>query len=231
MDREATRKAGARCAALPLRPEMHKERPETGAAGAPTGTRSAVPSGAAASAALPATRRSGGALARRALAVLAARENGGVAAIEFAIVGTVFLMIVAAVADIGLLLFSQSQLDAAVAAGAQFAANGAAVVARDPSVLQGQISDIVNNANGSGWASATVNVNNGNDATGCYCPTGTPGNWTWGSTVTCGSACTGGGVGGQFVTITATRAVAPIFSSFGFAPNGTISSNALVETQ
>jgi Flp pilus assembly protein TadG len=166
---------------------------------------------------------------RQAAQLITEQESDGVAAIEFAIYGTVFLMIVAATVDIGLLLFTQSELDAAVSAGAQYAANSAALVS-DPT-LNTSISDIVNNANGSGWATSTVNVNNSNDASGCYCPTGTPGNWTWGSTVTCGSSCTGGGTAGQFVTITASRSVSPIFSNFGFVPSGTISRSALVQTK
>lgn len=163
--------------------------------------------------------------------VLAPRENAGVAAVEFALYATVFLVILAATVDIGMLLFTQSELDAAVSAGAEYAANSAALVASNPDGLSSNISDIVNNANGTSWATSTVNVNNGNDTTGCYCPTGTPGNWSWGSTVTCGSACAGGGVGGQFVTITATTTITPIFSNFGFASNGTITRSALVETQ
>lgn len=160
-----------------------------------------------------------------------ARENAGVAAIEFAIYGMVFLMIVAATVDIGLLLFTQSELDAAVSAGAEYAANSAALVASNPSGLSTNIADVVDNANGTSWASSTVNVNNGNDSTGCYCPTGTPGNWAWGSAVTCGSACSGGGIGGQFVTITATATVSPLFPAFGFVAGSTISRSALVETQ
>ena len=135
--------------------------------------------------------------------------------------------------NIGLLLFTQSELDAAVSAGAEYAANSAAVVASNPSGLSTSISHIVNNVNGSAWATSTVNVNNGNDSTHCYCPTGTPGNWTWGSTVTCGSTCTGGGVGGQFVTITASSrsSFSPLFPGFGFVASGAISRSALVETQ
>ena len=53
---------------------------------------------------------------------------------EFAIYATVFLMIAAATVDIGLLLFTRSQIDAAVSAGAQYAANNAALVASNPSV-------------------------------------------------------------------------------------------------
>ena len=155
------------------------------------------------------------------------------AAVEFAIFALVFLMIVAAVVDIGLLLFTKSELDAAVSAGAEYAANSAKLVGTDPSGLNTNISDIVNNANGTGWATATVNVNNSNDTTGCYCPTGTSGNWTWTTAPNgCGQSCgAGGGVGGQFVTITASRTVSPLFPAFGFVQNGTISSSALVETQ
>lgn len=160
-----------------------------------------------------------------------ARENAGVAAIEFAIYGTVFLLIVAGTVDIGMLLFTQSELDAAVSAGAEYAVNNAALVGSNPSGLNTDISNIVNNANGASWASSTVNINNSNDQTGCYCPTGTPGNWSWGGAVTCGSSCTGGGIAGQFVTITASRSISPMFPTFGFVQNGTISRSGLVETQ
>ena len=111
-----------------------------------------------------------GAYLRRAARILTARENAGVAAIEFAIYAMVFLMIVAATVDIGLLLFTQSQLDAAVSAGAEYAANNAALVASNPSGLNTNISNIVNNANGTGWATSTVNVNNGNDSTQLLLP-------------------------------------------------------------
>jgi Flp pilus assembly protein TadG len=168
---------------------------------------------------------------RALLQLLRPQEDVGVAAIEFAIYALAFLMIVAATVDIGLLIFTGAQLDAAVSAGAEYAVNNAALVTSNPSGLNTNISNIVNNTIGTGWATSTVSVNNGNDSTHCYCPTGTPGNWTWGSTVTCGSACAGGGIGGQFVTITASRAVSPLFPTFGFVANGALTRNALVETQ
>ncbi len=168
---------------------------------------------------------------RALLRLLRPQEDSGVAAIEFAIYGMVFLMIVAATVDIGLLIFTGSQLDAAVSAGAEYAVNNATLVGSNPSSLNTSISNIVNNAIGTSWATSTVNVNNSNDSSHCYCPTRTPGNWTWGSTVTCGSACAGGGIGGQFVTITASRAITPLFPTFGFVANGALTRNALVETQ
>jgi hypothetical protein len=168
---------------------------------------------------------------RRALGVLAPSENAGVAAVEFAICATILLTILAGTIDIGLLLYTEFQLDTAVNAGAQYAVNNAAMVGSSPSTLNSEISSIVNDLNGTGWATSTVNVNNSNDSTGCYCPSGTSGSWSWGGTVSCGSSCTGGGVGGQFVTITANRSVSPIFPTFGFVNNGTISRSVLVETQ
>lgn len=168
---------------------------------------------------------------RRVIRLLAAREERGVAAIEFAIYALGFLMIVAATVDIGLLLFTASELDAAVAAGAQYAVGNAALVGSDPATLGSNISAIVNNANGTSWASSTVNVNNGKDSSHCYCPTGSPGSWSFGSPVTCGSSCGGGGVGGQFVTITAYRPISPLFPSFGFVASGLLSRSALVETE
>jgi Flp pilus assembly protein TadG len=171
---------------------------------------------------------------QRAARLFTAREQDGVAAVEFAIYALVFFMIVAAVVDIGLLLFTQSELDAAVSAGAEYAANSAALVATNPSGLSTNITGIVENANGTGWANASVTVNNNDpNASDCYCPTGTPGNWTWTAAPGgCGQSCgAGGGIGGQFVTITATRTVSPLFPAFGFVQSGTISANALVETQ
>jgi Flp pilus assembly protein TadG len=160
------------------------------------------------------------------------RENAGVAAVEFAFCATVLLTILAGTIDIGLTLYTVFELDTAVNAGAQYAVNNAAMISGSPSTLNTDISNLVDNLNGTGWATSTVNVNNSNDTTGRYCPSGTPGNWTWGSTVACGTSCTsGGGVGGQFVTITANRSFSPIFPGFGFAPNGTISRSVLVETQ
>ena len=67
----------------------------------------------------------------------------------------------------------------------------------------------------------------------CYCPTGTVGAFTWGSSATCGTACPGTNTGfaGKFVTITASRAYTPIFSTYGIVQNNTISASAAVQVQ
>jgi TadE-like protein len=156
--------------------------------------------------------------------------DAGVVAIEFALFAIVFLIILAGTVDVGLLMYTASQLDAAVSAGAQYAEDNAAEVASNPSGLSTSITSLVDGLNGT--SSATVNVNNSNDSTGCYCPTGTPANsWSWGGTQTCASSCSGGGIAGQFVTIIAKQNVSPLFPSFGFVQNGTLSRSAVVETQ
>jgi Flp pilus assembly protein TadG len=169
---------------------------------------------------------------RRGAAILTAGENAGVVAIEFALFATLFLIILAGTVDVGMLLYTASQLDAAVSAGAQYAENNAALVGSNPSGLATDIATLVNSINGTNWASSTVDVNNGDDATGCYCPSGSPtNNWSWGSAQTCGSSCAGGGVAGQFVTITAKTSVSPMFPTFGFVESGKLSRSAVVETQ
>jgi Flp pilus assembly protein TadG len=159
------------------------------------------------------------------------RANEGVAAIEFALLATLFLIILAGTVNLGLLLYTASQLDAAVSAGAQYAENNHANL----SGLQSTITTLVDNVNGTNWASSTVNVNN-NDftTTDCYCPTGTPTkNWSWGSKYTCGSVCANGGVAGQFVTIiaTPTESFSAFLPTFGIVKSGSLTRSAVVETQ
>jgi Flp pilus assembly protein TadG len=152
--------------------------------------------------------------------------------VEFALYATVLLTLLAGTVDIGYELYLAFQLDNAVNAGAQYVMNNAAMVSSSPSTLNTNTASVVANLNGTGWATATVNVNNANDTTGCYCPTGSPGNWSWGTAVSCGSTCTGGGVGGQFVTITGSRSVTPMFPAFSFVQSGgSIKRSVLIETQ
>jgi Flp pilus assembly protein TadG len=184
---------------------------------------------------------------RRLITAFAA-DTGGVAAVEFAIFAIVFLTLLAGTIDVGNVLFTEFELDSAVAAGAQAAAvNTAEVNATQGASLASSIAATVANANGTGWANVTVVVNNGPSVTisngstssggnasaadSYYCLTGTPGNWSWGGAVTAGTTCSGSIQAGQFVTITAQRTVSSFFPKFGFVPSGAIVQAAAVETQ
>ena len=100
----------------------------------------------------------------------AASANQGVVAIEFAVFATLFPGHPRRHRRPRPYNLNVSALDAAVSAGAQYAENNAAMAASNPSTLSTNVSTIVDNVNGTGWATSTVNVNNSNDATNCYCP-------------------------------------------------------------
>lgn len=176
------------------------------------------------------------------------RANSGVAAIEFALIVPVFLTIFVGMIDLGEILYTDYQLDSAVAAGAEYAAvNATEVNSTSGATLASNIATVVENANGTAWANNGVVVNNGpsvtvqggsvspggtaSNADQCYCPTGTPPGWSWGSAATCGSTCPNGGVAGKFVTVTATVSYTPLLSTYGLVQNGTLTQSAVVETQ
>jgi Flp pilus assembly protein TadG len=176
------------------------------------------------------------------------RCDEGLAAIEFAMIVPVYLMILIGAIDMGGMLYSSYRLETAVAAGSEYAAlNSASVNGTNGASLATSIAGVVENANGSAWANDTVVVNDGPavtvtggsssssgtaaNANNCYCPTGSPPNVTWGSAATCGSSCAGGGEAGKFVTITANVAYTPLFSTYGMIPNETLTQNATVEIQ
>src|SRR5579862_6509612 len=126
------------------------------------------------------------------------RARDAIAAIEFAFMTPVFLAVFVGMVDLGMMLFQDYQLDQAVAAGEQYAVvNASSVNSTSGATLANNIASAVENANGSGWAGDVVVVNNGpsdaisngqsttggtaSNADSCYCPTGSPPTWTWGS--------------------------------------------------
>lgn len=176
------------------------------------------------------------------------RSCRATAAIEFAFLMPVFLIMFVGIVDLGMMLVQDYRLDQAVAAGAEYAAiHGTSVSSTGGATLATNIATTVASANGSGWANDTVVVNNGpsvtvtsgssssagtaSNADSCYCPTGSPPSWTWGSAMTCGASCAGGGTAGKFVTITATSSYTPILSIYHVINNGTLRQSAVVETQ
>jgi len=179
-----------------------------------------------------------------------AGDRRGVAAVEFALVTPIFCLLLAGIVDLGGALYTKFKLDAAVTAGANFAqVNAGNVNSTNGQTLANNVATIVETSQGSSWADDGVIVNNGPTATVsggastpsgtatnadvCYCPTGTPGAFTWGSPATCGNACPGTNTGyaGKFVTITASHAYTPIFSTYGIVRNDTISASAAVQVQ
>jgi len=176
------------------------------------------------------------------------RSRSAIAAVEFAFIMPVFLILFIGIADLGLMLVEDYRLDQAVAAGAEYAAiNASSVNSTSGATLASSIATAVENANGTAWANDTVVVNDGPsetitngtataggtaaNANSCYCPTGSPPSWSWGTAATCGSSCSGGGTAGKFVTITATATYTPLLTLYHFITSSTLQQSAVVETQ
>ncbi len=185
---------------------------------------------------------------RRLFGKLAGRASDGIAAVEFAILVPVFLILLMGTTDLGQMLYAYYELDQSVAAGAEYAAlNAANVTSTNGAALASSIATIVESANGSSWANDTIVVNNGptvtvtsgtavssgtaSNADSFYCLTGSPGSWSWGTANATQVACAGGGTAGKFVTVTATYAYHPVLKIYTFITDSTLSQSSVVETQ
>jgi Flp pilus assembly protein TadG len=177
-------------------------------------------------------------------------ETSGASAVEFALISPVLILILAGLVDIGGSLKAKFDLSSAISAGSNYALLGADKVnSAGGSTLAGNILAVVANGLGSAGGSVQIVVNNGatiNYSTSsgtatqsgtvanadlCYCPTGSAASVTWGSAVTCGSTCPAGGIGGKFVTISASRAYSPLFGGFGVVSSGNITVRSMVQPQ
>jgi Flp pilus assembly protein TadG len=184
----------------------------------------------------------------RSLARRAVRANSGMAAIEFAFLVPVFLILLMGVVDMGQLFYCYYRLDQAVAAGSQYAAlNAGNVNSTSGASLATSIATVVENANGSAWANDTVIINNGptvavtngsatsggtaSNADSCYCPTGSASTWSWGSSMSCGANCPSSGEAGKFVTISAQYNYVPLLRIFRFITPSTLTKTAAVQVR
>ena len=176
------------------------------------------------------------------------RSCRGVAALEFGLLAPTFVMVFAGVADLGNALYTWSKLEQALALGANYALmNKAQVNSTNGQSLADNIATIVATSNPGTGANSTVVVNNGptavvttggtpaNSGTAAnadkyYCLTGTPTNWTWGTSYTDSTTqCTDGSQSGQFVTITVSYNYTPFFVSYGFVRSGLMTAGAVVQ--
>lgn len=173
------------------------------------------------------------------------------AAVEFAIILPILMLLLAGITDLGGALLVRFRLDAAAAAAANYAmVKAGSVTSAAGGALAGSIAALARTDAGISAADVTVVVNNGPTATAtgtgsivvtnatgsaalpadlCYCPGASP--FSWGGSATCGSACPAGGMAGKFVAITLSRPYAALFSSYGFISGDAIVATAIVQTR
>src|SRR5579864_635570 len=93
------------------------------------------------------------------------RDKGaddGIAAVEFAFIVPILLVLFSGIVDVSQMLYAYYQLDQAIGAGAQYAVlNAANVTSTSGAALATSIATVVENANGTAWANDTVVVNDG----------------------------------------------------------------------
>jgi Flp pilus assembly protein TadG len=170
-------------------------------------------------------------------------DRAGIATVEFAIIVPILLLILVAMADFGLVLYARFGLNENVSASANYAivkasdvssSGGAGLATSLASVVPStvDVTVVVNNGPSvtrtSGVSSSSGTASN---ADSCYCPTVSGSTVTWGSAMTCKSACSGSGLAGKFVSINASVAYSPLFGSYGFVRNGTLSTFTIVQVQ
>ena len=175
------------------------------------------------------------------------KDTKGNAAIEFALVVPIFALVFVASVDLGMLVFSRFQLEAAVSASASYAiAHADQVDGSNGSELAKNLALMIA-SNYRGDATAAIQVNNGpqasydgatikiggvsSQANACYCPKGNAASVEWGSQVTCNSSCPDGGRAGRYVAVTAKQAYTPFFTMFDVVKDGSIAANAMVQTK
>lgn len=159
------------------------------------------------------------------------RENAnkGVAALEFALIMPVVLLILGGIGDFGLLLLGKGKLSDAVVMAAQFSQ------LQGPSVSDASIVAIVKNgASRVGLAAIpTVKVT----GPACYCVTGQPASLTastvaLSSTYACGGSCANSSdAPAVFVTIDASYTYEPILPFFSQITTRNVSENVILRLQ
>ncbi len=177
-------------------------------------------------------------------------DDEGTSVVEFALIAPVLVLLLLGTVDIGTAIYDKFALNAAVSAAEQYAILSASSVSSTAGPgLARSLANIASNASSADSANAVVTVNNGPTATVtagalttggtasaadlCYCPTpaASGGVSSWGSSVTCGSTCSGGGIAGKFVTIAASKQFTSIFGANSLIPSQTFTTTTVVQAQ
>lgn len=188
-------------------------------------------------------KRREGNISRRWLKRLA-KEQSGSAGVEFALIAPVFVLLLAAIFEIGLVMRAQFGLISSVSAAANHTlALGDTIDGGSAQNVAATIAALAAGAD----RSATVNLNNavtahsdhgniafqdsGGDVTACYCASRLEGAFSWGSVASCGAPCNDGSVAGRFVEISAQVPFNPMLGFYGAIVDHTLQNAAVVRLQ
>jgi Flp pilus assembly protein TadG len=156
-------------------------------------------------------------------------DRRGIAAVEFAIIAPVLLMLLGGVTDFGLIMTGKSQLANGVAQAIQYA------LLQGPSVTAATVQAMVQSGSArAGLANAVTVVVTG---PACYCVKGFPAVLATPSTAltgtfSCNGSCTAPAVApGAFMTVTASYVYQPLMPFYSQLSSTTISETIMVRLQ
>jgi Flp pilus assembly protein TadG len=141
------------------------------------------------------------------------RNESGVAAIEFAVLGAVLCLFVVGVGDLGMAFYSDMQVQNSAQAGAQYAA----VHGFDATA----VSNAVTNATAVTWITASPAPTQF-----CGCVTGSTM-----ATATCNSTCANGMTAGTYVSVSAARTYSTLITYPGFPASYSQAATSTVRIQ
>jgi Flp pilus assembly protein TadG len=173
--------------------------------------------------------------------------------VEFALVMPIFLLLLGAAVDFGVMVRTKMLLSSAVSAAADYAIGHATLVeSTDGQTLAQTLATLMSSASGTAnWANSyaqvnygpTVTINGGtSSATGTaananlfYCPTGSLKNTTSGTGTSSSQSCGSNGLyGGKYVVLQASRNFSPMLlplSMFNLPSPYTITATSVVQVQ
>jgi len=140
----------------------------------------------------------------------------GVAAVEFALVVPMALVLLGGVIDTGLLLWAKNRLAGAVSAASHYS------ILAGTAVSTTNVSGVLTGSSGLSGVTATV--------TGptCECPSGTPATF---ASATCGNTCANGDLAASFLTISAKYTYTPLMPAYSQIVTTVLTETALVRLQ
>jgi len=172
----------------------------------------------------------------------------GVAAVEFAIIAPLYILLMAGMVNLGTAIYVKMTVDSAITSASTYAlSKGDSITAAGAATIADQIASML--ATELGFAEATISVavnkgatlsisggvkktsGNATDADLCYCPSRSGGQIEWGSPATCASPCPDGGFAGKFVAVTASRPFSPIFPVNYLVTTNSFEGAALAQAQ
>lgn len=170
----------------------------------------------------------------------AARAEHGAAAVEFALLAPVFVLVLAVTLEIGLAIQQKFQLVSVLTA----AANQTLTIQTQDDASANQAAEQIASLMAGGTRMARVDVNNsvtatmtpdgttlsqtGADSTRCYCPTRADAGLSWGSPTECDQPCANGSTAGRFVEITVQVPFIPVLGAYGMFAGDMLRSAAIV---